>query len=138
MSAPTQRTETGYQHGDMHVSGLPRRLSQVLLLRASGNSIRKCAQLLNCSDANIKQAVSELFYKLKADSTPELITTAFRNGYLQFRSIFLAFFMCLLAAIQADDNNINARVSRTTRTQTARAQRNGKNKNLLINIEEIC
>lgn len=138
MNRATERTETGYQCGDLHVTGLPRRLSQVLLLRASGNSIRKCAELMNCSDANIKQAVTELFFKLKADSTPELITTAIRDGYLQFRSFVFASCMCLLAAIQADDNNINARVARTTRTQSARTHRNHSNRKLFFSTDEIC
>ncbi|WP_039913131.1 LuxR C-terminal-related transcriptional regulator [Cellvibrio mixtus] len=138
MNGPTERTETGYQCGDLHTSGLPPRQCQVLLLRARGNSISECAQLLCCSPANIKQAITALFLKLHADSTPELITKAIRNGYLQLRSIFFVSFMCFLSALQADDNGINARVSRTTRTQTARAQRAGKNKSLLIDIEEIC
>ena len=138
MSSPTQRTETGYQCGDLHTTGLPPRLSQVLLLRASGKSVRECAQLLSCSADNIKQAMTALFLKLNAASTPELITNAMRTGYLQLRSFFLVSLMCFLSALQADDNGIYARASRTTRTQTAKAQRTGKNKNVLIDIEEIC
>lgn len=137
MSSPTQRTATGYQCGDLHTTGLPPRQSQVLLLRASGKSVRECAQLLSCSADNIKQATQALFLKLHANSTPELITNAMRTGYLQLRSFFFVSFMCFLSVLQADDG-IHARVSRTTRTKTARAQRAGKNKNVLIDIEEIC
>lgn len=138
MSSPTKRTDDGYQCDDLHVSGLPPRLSQVLLLCAKGLSLAEIAQLLNCSIANIKQAKNTLFLKLRADSTAELLMNAMRYGHLKIRSFFLVSLMCFLSALQADDNGINARVSRTTRTQTARAQRAGKNKNLLIDIEEIC
>lgn len=138
MSNPTQRTETGYQCEQLHVSGLPPRLSQVLLLRASGKSIPECAELLSCSTNNIKQAITTLFYKLRADSTQELIIKAIRNGYLQLRSFFFVSFMCFLSALQVNNTDIQARFSRSTRTQTARTHRAGKNKNLLIDIEEIC
>ncbi|HSX49910.1 MAG TPA: sigma factor-like helix-turn-helix DNA-binding protein [Cellvibrio sp.] len=123
--------------GGMHVSGLPPRQSQVLLLRAQGKTQRECAQLLGCSTANIKQALNALFFKLHADSTAELITKAIRNGYLELRNILVAGFMCLLSVLQAGDD-INARISRTTRTQPTRAQRSGKPKSLLIDIEDIC
>lgn len=136
MSSPTTRTETGYQHGTLHVSGLAPRLSQVLLLRASGKSQKECAQLLGCSEANVKQALSTLFFKLKADSSPELITRAFQNGYLRFLSIFTALFISLSSPVQVDNHNLNARFTRAPRHQTARAQRNGRNNEFLI--EEIC
>mgnify|MGYP003575099991 CR=1 FL=1 len=123
--------------GDMHVSGLPPRQSQVLLLRAQGKTQRECAQLLGCSTANIKQALNALFFKLHADCTADLIIKAIRNGYLQLRSILIAGLMCFLSAVHADDG-INARVSRTTRTQSTRAQRGGKSNSLLIDIEDIC
>lgn len=134
MNGPTQRTETGYQCEHLHVSGLAPRLSQVLLLRALGKSIREIAQLLGCSTANIKQAISTLFFKLDADSTPELITRAFQNGYLRFLSIFAALFIGLFATAVIDNHNMAARVSRAPRTQLARAQRNGNN-NKLFDLE---
>lgn len=130
MSTPTQRTETGYQCGKLHTTGLPPRLSQVLLLRASGKSIRECAQLLGCSIANIKQAVTALFFKLDVDSSTELITRAFESGYLRFLSIFAALFIGLFATAVIDNNNFAARISRAPRTQFARAQRNGNNHKL--------
>lgn len=131
MSSPTHRTATGYQCGKLHVTGLPPRQSQVLLLRALGNSRPKCAQLLGCSIANIKQATTELFFKLDADNATELVTRAFECGYLRFLSIFAALFIGLFATTTVDNHNFAARISRAPRTQfsrtTARAQRNGTN-----------
>lgn len=131
MSRLPLRTESGYQCGNLHVTGLPRRLSHVLLLRALGNSISECAQVLGCSAANIKQATTELFFKLNADSAPELITRAFQNGHLRFLSVFAALFIGLLCTAITDHHNATARISRAPRTQfsrtTARTQRNGTN-----------
>ncbi len=136
MSSPTKRTETGYQCEHLHVSGLAPRLSQVLLLRALGKSIGEIAQLLGCSTANIKQAINTLFFKLNADSSPELITRAFQNGYLRFLSIFAALFVGLFATAFID-NHMAARISRAPRHQTARVQqRNGNNK--MFDIEDNC
>lgn len=123
--------------GDMHVTGLPPIQAAVLEMRAEGCTYRECARRLNCSTANIKQAVSTLFFKLHADTTQELIINAIRKGYLELRSIFIAGLMCLLSVIQVNDG-INARVSRTTRTQSIRAARGGKQRSLLIDIEDIC
>ncbi len=130
MSSQLLRTESGYQCGNLHVTGLPRRLSHVLLLRALGNSISECAQVLGCSAANIKQATAELFFKLNADSSPELITRAFQNGHLRFLSFLVALFIGLFSTVTADHQNLIARISRTPRTQLrTRGTANARNNN---------
>jgi DNA-binding CsgD family transcriptional regulator len=137
MNAPlTQRTDTGYQIGHLHATGLTPRQSQVLLLRAQGKSVRECAQLLNCSMNNVKQILTELFFKLEVNNTPALIMRAFESLHLQFLSIFAAVFIALFASISPDTANNAARVSRAPRTQfsrsVARPQRNSSNNKFTI------
>jgi len=128
MSTPTQRTATGYQCGKLHVTGLPPRQSQVLLLRALGNSRSECAQLLGCSIANVSGIMRTLFFKLHADSSAELITRAFENEYLRFLSIFFAIVFGFLGDNLTDQNAI-ARVVRHRQSTQQRTRTSARNRN---------
>lgn len=140
MNAPlTQRTDTGYQIGQLHATGLTPRQSQVLLLRAQGKSVRECAQLLNCSNNNVKQILNELFYKLQVNNTPALIMRAFESLHLQFLSLLAACFIALFASIAPDTHNDTARIARNPRTQFNRNfQRNNRNNNKQFTLKELC
>jgi DNA-binding CsgD family transcriptional regulator len=124
------RTDNGYKCESLHASGLSARQSQVLLLRALGKPISECAQLLNCSQSNIKQLNTALFYKLRANSSQELITRAFQSGHLQFLSIFTAIFLALFAGNLPDHQSV-ARVGRVRTSAQLRVQRNTKNNQLM-------
>lgn len=84
------RTETGYQLGSLHVTGLAPRESQALLLRATGLSIAACATAMNCGKSSVQDRIVNLFFKLKVDSTPELITKSFQSGFLKFLTLAAA------------------------------------------------
>lgn len=75
------RTENGYQLGNLEATGLAPRECQTLLLRANGASITECAQVMNCGKSTVQDRVTNMFYKLHVDSTPQLITKAFQSGF---------------------------------------------------------
>lgn len=140
MNAPlTQRTDTGYQIGHLHASGLTPRQSQVLLLRAQGKSVRECAQLLNCSNNNVKQILNELFFKLEVNSTPALIMRAFESLHLQFLSLFAALFIALFVSTMGDPDDFAPRIARAPRAQFNRNfQRTNRNGNNKFTFKELC
>lgn len=88
------RTDEGYQFLQLHASGLTPRESQALLLRASGASYKDCAEQMNCSIAAVKARISNLFYKLNAANTPELISNAFISGHLRALSFIAVVLLC--------------------------------------------
>jgi DNA-binding CsgD family transcriptional regulator len=75
MPKTIKRTEHGYECDGIHVSELTPRESQALLLRAHGLSYRECAEMMNCSANAVQARIGNLFYKLNANSTPELTAT---------------------------------------------------------------
>ena len=104
------RTENGYQLGKLHVSGLTPRESQALLLRATGLSLSDCAQAMGCGKASVQDRIVNLFFKLRVNSTPELITKAFENGFLRFLVLLAAIH---LGACEPNDTKFSrVRVSR--------------------------
>ncbi|QEY15495.1 hypothetical protein D0C16_05600 [Cellvibrio sp. KY-GH-1] len=123
-----QRTETGYTLGNLIVEGLPPRQSQILLMRALGLTAKEIASTLQCSAANVEQAINILFFKLKANSSSELVTKAFLSQTL--RMLSFALFFVGIFGINPPDSNTNVRIPRTRTTQTARIQRGGNNKKL--------
>lgn len=112
MPKTIKRTDHGYECDGIHVSELTPRESQALLLRAHGYSYRECADMMNCSANAVQARISNLFYKLNATSTPELIMKAFRAGYLRFLSIAVAMLVGMLPAKLLDNQNQLARVQR--------------------------
>lgn len=114
------RTEHGYAYNGLEAIGLPPRESQALLLRASGKTGPQCAAIMGCSAANIANRISNLFYKLRADSTPELITKAFKSGTLRFMAIMLALHLGTTATITTADENYIARSLRCRMRSRAR------------------
>jgi DNA-binding CsgD family transcriptional regulator len=122
------RTDTGYQIGQLHATGLTPRQSQVLLLRAEGNQVKQCADALNCSSANVRQLLTELFYKLRANSSHELIARAFQAGHLRFLSVFVLIGLCLCGNATNENPNDLARIGRSRSSLTLRLQRNGNRK----------
>jgi DNA-binding CsgD family transcriptional regulator len=116
-----QRCESGYQLGHLVAQNLPPQQSQVLLMRASGMPHAQCAQVLGCSLSNIRNIVTTLFYKLHANSSPELITRAFENNYLRFLSLFFAVLLGCLGNTLTDQSI--ARTGRPTAARTQRTQR---------------
>ena len=112
MPKTIKRTEHGYECDGIHVSELTPRESQALLLRAHGFSYRECAEMMDCSANAVQARISNLFYKLNATSTPELIMKAFRAGHLRFLSIAVAMLLGILPAKLLDNQNQLARVQR--------------------------
>jgi DNA-binding CsgD family transcriptional regulator len=84
------RTENGYALNGLECVGLPRAQSHALLLRAQGRSFADAAEALGCSIQNVKNAIATLFYKLRADSSPELVTRAFESGFLRVLTLVAA------------------------------------------------
>jgi len=85
-----KRIEGGYQLGKLAAIGLAPRESQALLLRANGFSSEACAQAMNCKTGNVQARIRNLFYKMHATTTPELITKCFGSGILRFLSLVIA------------------------------------------------
>lgn len=80
-----RRTQNGYAAHDFEVIGLPPRASQVLLLRANGLTIPAAAKELGCGVETVKNRIKDLFYKLGANNTAQLITNAMRSGHLKIQ-----------------------------------------------------
>lgn len=91
MSPLPQRTERGYTLGNLIVEGLPPRQSQILLMRALGLTAKEIASALQCSASNVEQGINILFFKLKANSSSELVTKAFISKTLRMLSFALFF-----------------------------------------------
>ncbi len=123
-----QRTAKGYSFGSFAVEGLPPRQSQILLMRASGASVKSIAQTLQCSAANVQQGINNLFYKLNAHSSHELITKAFLRNYLKTFAVML--FLTSMFGTNPPDQNTPLRTGRIRTTQQMRAHRGSNNKKL--------
>jgi DNA-binding CsgD family transcriptional regulator len=123
-----KRTANGYQLAGLEAVGLPPRESQALLLKAEGKSTKDIAKIMNCSTSNIVHRIENLFFKLRANSTPELITKAFKNNTLRFLSLLLALFIGIGAPGLTDENSkYTARAGRVRpRSRTATRAKNGE------------
>lgn len=110
---PILRIQEGYQLSKLVASGLTPRESHALLLRASGASYKDCAEQMNCSTAAVKARISNLFYKLDAINTPELIAKAFMSGHLKALSFIAAALLCLSGLVMADNKHYLAKHWRT-------------------------
>lgn len=121
------RTETGYRLGDLEATGLTPRESQVLLLRAKGNSIAACAAALCCSQGNVRQITNTLFYKLRVNSAPALICKAFECKHLRALNLAAALLIGICANWFMDTGQI-ARAQRTRTSSHLRIQRTRNNK----------
>ena len=108
-----KRIENGYQLGKLAAMGLPPRESQALLLAANGLSQNESATLMNCSASNVKGRLTNLFYKVSANSTPELITKCFGSGILRFLSLLIALHIGIAAPGDYQFARTRFRVSRT-------------------------
>lgn len=130
MNALPTRTDTGYCLGNLVAEGLPPRQSQVLLMRALGHSVKEIAETMNCSAANVQQAITNLFFKLGANSSHELVTRAFISDHL--RKLSCAALFLFAFALNPAEHSTMARNSRTQQrpTQSARVQRGSNNKKL--------
>lgn len=71
-----------YQLDNLTAKGLAPRESQALLLLANGYSHKAAAAELGCGVKTIEGRIKNLFYKLRADNGPQLITQAFIKGHL--------------------------------------------------------
>lgn len=120
------RTNDGYAFNGLNVSGLAPRESQVLLLRAAGMSINACSEALNCGTQAIKSRMNSLFYKLQADNTPELITNAFKNGYLRFMVLLLAMHMSAVSPFIESQRDLVVRNQRNRTRCSQRIARSGR------------
>lgn len=117
-----KRIEGGYQLGNLAAIGLAPRESQALLLRANGFSSEACAQAMNCKTGNVQARIRNLFYKMHATTTPELITKCFGSGILRFLSFLIALHIGI--ADPGDHQFTRARVrvaARPVRTQKKEA-----------------
>lgn len=106
------RTNDGYECDGIHVTSLAPRESQVLLLRALGFGYQEIAEMMNCSINAVKARISNLFYKLNATSSPELIMKAFRSGHLRILSIAVAMLISTLPVKMIDHKQQMARLQR--------------------------
>lgn len=99
-----ERTEKGYSYNGLEAIGLAPQESRALLLRAAGNSIADCAKILGCSNNNVSARLNNLFFKLRVNSTSELIGTAFKTGALR-TLMLLAALHCVVAMPSLSENN---------------------------------
>lgn len=123
MNMHIQRTSTGYQFNGLEVTGLAPRESQVLLLRAAGLNIKECSRSLNCGIQTIKSRTSNLFYKLGAHSTPELIARAFKSGHLRVLTVLLALHVSITMPYLDNSRDLIARSGRTRPRSSQRTNR---------------
>lgn len=91
-----QRTENGYASGNLEVNSLPPRQAQTLLCCALGMTEKAAANELNCSQKNISAIKAALFFKLNANSTPDLITKAFTSKVLRMMALIAAVHLALI------------------------------------------
>jgi DNA-binding CsgD family transcriptional regulator len=103
------RTENGYALNGLECVGLPRAQSHALLLRAQGRSFADAAEALGCSIQNVKNAIATLFYKLRADSSPELVTRAFESGFLRLLTLVAAVHLCAIPVTHTDEQPLRPR-----------------------------
>jgi DNA-binding CsgD family transcriptional regulator len=118
----TIKTERGYQLNHIEAGGLSPRECQIILMRCQGLRNKECARELNCSEANIKNRVVNIFYKLQANNMNEAIAKAFHSGHLRFMSFLV---VCLIAMSfpTADNQQYLSRNGKPARTQQSRTQR---------------
>jgi DNA-binding CsgD family transcriptional regulator len=117
-----KRTKTGYQLNHIEAGGLSPRECQILLMRCHGMRNKECARELNCSEANIKNRVVNIFYKLKCHNMNEAITKALHIGYLRFMSLFVVSLIAM-SFPTADNQQYLTRNGKPARTQQSRTQR---------------
>jgi DNA-binding CsgD family transcriptional regulator len=137
MNAPVniKRTAEGYEFNGLVVSGFAPQESRVLLLRAAGFNVKECSRNLNCGVQAIKSRTSNLFYKLGANSTPELIVKAFKSGHLRLLTLMLALHVSLFAPFLDSQRDVIARTGRTRPRPTHRVTRVMRSDGLFWNPE---
>jgi len=115
-----QRTERGYAFNGLEATGLAPQEARTLLLRAAGKSLAECAAFLGCSVNNINARTNNLFFKLRANSTPELIAQAFKSGALRTLALLAAINCAMVAPHFADNTSSDkaVRIARTLRVGT--------------------
>lgn len=113
-------SDNGYELNNIVVSGLSHSRSLALLLRANGFTYKSCAQIMGCSADNVKNRIEDLYYELRVNSTPQLITKSIQSGYM--RLLTVAFAM-LLSLAHPTDKNTHQRISRLHRINTYRVMR---------------
>jgi len=101
------RTENGYQLGEYHASGLAPQECRALLLIANGASATECTETLNCSRSSMQDRVTNMFYKLKVNSRPQLVGKALQSGILRFLMLAAA----INISVAMPDNSTLARVN---------------------------
>lgn len=100
------RTESGYQLGEFHASGLAPQECRALLLIANGASSNECTKTLNCSRSSMQDRVSNMFYKLNVNSRPQLVGKALQSGFLRFLMLAAA----INISVAMPDNSTLVRV----------------------------
>lgn len=109
---PTPK-DNGFALGNLFASGCSPLQNKVLVMRANGQSIKTIAKHLDCSAANIQQALNNLFFKLHANNTPEVIAKAFTKAYLRALGLFGVAIAILISSPSVDHKSL-------TRHQTNR------------------
>jgi DNA-binding CsgD family transcriptional regulator len=82
MNAKILRVENGYKLNCLTATGLAPRESQALLLVAQGHSYKSAAKAMGCGVKTIAGRIQNLFYKLKANNSRQMIANAFQLGHL--------------------------------------------------------
>lgn len=123
IDAHIKRTRDGYEHNGLHVSGLAPRESHALLLRAQGMSYQRCAAVMNCTPKAVKARINNLFYKFNADSTPDLITRAFKSGALRLLTLLIAMHISISAPFFQTHKDVVARSQRTRTRSSSNAKK---------------
>ena len=103
---PTPK-DNGFALGNLFASGCSPLQNKVLLMRASGQSIKEAARNLGCSTHNIQQALNNLFFKLHANNTPDLIAKAFCKAYLRALGLLGVAMAILLSSPSLDQKSLS-------------------------------
>ena len=113
------------------VTGLSRRLGEILILIAQGNNSKSVAKQLtkengeNLSPGTVDSYRRTLLYKIGAINTPDLIAKAFQSGTLRYLSLLIGLLIPLSGSIYVSLDNDSANTNRTasSRPRTSRARR---------------
>lgn len=94
-----QRTSEGYRLGNLEAVGLPPRQSQTLLALASGLTQKAAAEALGCKPPSVRNACNTLLFKLQANNSVHMVTSAFTRGNLRIVQCIAVMFIALHTSV---------------------------------------
>ncbi len=92
MATKIQRTETGYQAGNIeaHIGELAPREAQLLVLKANGETDKEIAKALGIKPKSLDPRKANIFYKLGVNRCTAAIAVAFQRGLLTHHMLLAA------------------------------------------------